>query len=100
MDSSPDTTKGGEEDAEVMLRSRNLTQKGQFSIPDNKLFGLDVSHKDLGVFEIEGIPFTKPIYETKGGIRSTVESGVRKALDIEDSSGVDIKLIRIIPVED
>lgn len=100
MDSSPDTSSGDEEDAEVMLRDRNLTQKGQFSIPDNKLFGMDVNHKDLGVFEIDGIPFTKPIYETKGGIRSTVESGVRKALDLENEDGVDIKLIRIVPVKD
>jgi len=96
MDSSPDDQPGDEHAEVITLEDRTISDNGQFSIPDKDLFGLEVSHKDLGIFKIDGVPFSKTIYMTEGGVRSTVDLGVRKALDIDKGDSVDIKLYRTI----
>lgn len=95
MDSSPESESGSDH-APVTLEDRNLSYQGRFNIPKKETLNIDINHKDLGVFKIEDIPFTKPIYVAEGGVRSTVESHIRKALEIEEGESVDIELVRVI----
>jgi len=99
MDSSPETqpeevTIPATDKTE--LKDRKLTTKGQFTIPQDALFDTEIEHKDTGVFLIDDIPFTSTIYTNGSGVRSTVDSSVRKALNLEQGDTTDIVLLQIL----
>lgn len=99
MDSSPESqpekvTIPATDKAE--LKDRKLSNKGQFTIPQDALFDTEIQHKDTGIFLIKDIPFTATIYTSGHGIRATVNSSVRKALNLDKGDTTDITLLRIL----
>lgn len=98
MDSSPENS-----DTETIpvthrkvLKDRNISNKGQFTIPQTALYNIEVDHKDIGVFIIDDIPYTSRIYVTDSGVRSTIDSAAQKALDVKKGDTIDITLLRVL----
>lgn len=99
MDSSPETQPEQiqiQATEKTELKDRKLSNKGQFTIPQDSLYDIEIEHKDIGVFLIDNIPFTATIYVTEGGVRSTVDSAARKALNLEKGDTTNITLLQVL----